>query len=136
MKLDQVNTETSGKFKLEYARPVKRKPLHGWRVAMMSLALCLPPLAGFLWASLGTEWLVAQPWFRSGNPIEAKYSPIFIDRPFWICTALYWIEGAFVLDKVLRHRWNPRWLIVVPLMFALWVMFVAGLLNISERVFP
>jgi hypothetical protein len=135
-KLERVKKEDAGTVRLEYARPSRHGRFNARRAAIILLAICLPPLACFAWAWFGTEWLVAQPWFRSGNPMEAKYRPIYIERPFWICTGLICVEVLIVLAKVLGRRWRPQWLLILPFMVGVWITFVIEMFILSDRVFP
>ena len=131
-----VKEESLTPMTLDYARPRRRRPFNYTRLVKFVVYSCVTLVAMAAWAHVGCRWLVQSGRFRSGQPWEGIWSPVFIERPLLLGTAVLVLEGIAAIVMVFRRKWAPDWLLVLPLMFVLWLLFVAFMFGLSEEYFP
>jgi hypothetical protein len=122
---------------LEYAsQRTSTTPFNWTRPLWLALAICLPPIACYTWATLSIDWLYRQPWWHSGQPWEGIYRPLFIERPWKVCTMVMALEAMFVVAMVVLRRWRVLWLAAIPCGFVVWMIFNVMMFMQDEGVFP
>lgn len=108
-----------------------------WRRALwFTVAICVPPIACYAWATLSIDWLYRQPWWHSGQPWEGIYRPRFIERPWRICTLALGLEAVFVVAMVVRRRWPVYWLAAIPVGWVIWMIFTLMMFIQDDGAFP
>jgi hypothetical protein len=102
----------------------------------LAAATFLPPALMYSWARYGIVLLVPRSMWASGEPYESIYLPIFMHWPFIICTTWLAIEAVVVITMVMIDKCDEGYLVLVPVVILLWVVFALMMMYVADQFFP
>lgn len=122
---------------LDYPAPTRPAEAFNVRRAVTLAAFTgVLTLGAAAWAHFGTQWILAQPWFQSGHPIDLIWEPRLIGLPLSLATIGLAIECVVIFVMVIRGRWQSYWLAALPIIGIAWIALVGFMLGVSENIFP